>query len=507
MAIGRLPAARGGEAGSTRAPYVSGSGAALVSGSPAADRLTLSGRLAAGNKLALRHAGGQVRAFAAHPLRALGAAAGAIAGSMLHPVQAAGTVAAAFTRDPVDGLIQGAHLGSLWLAVGSVGVLGTSFALAPFTAGASLAWLPLAGSLGAAAAAGGAGALGVSLAKNEVDIARARTAADLDEQARELGNDVLNAGLLAAAGGAGKAFRSAYTGSRFARKVNPASLKRVSGRANAGLWAQVSRRLGIRPAAAGPAPVLKSQAAMKARAAFEVQRYLDGNPLGRRTVRDVADLSGPAKSAAKAPGNLRLAYHGTQEKFAAGIRKGGLKPSDIGDYGSGIYLGNKPEVAINYADDAYIAHPGPGDGIVYSVEFAPGRVLDFLAKKKAFEAWAKARFNPADASDAVNRLYTGSRTSVSPIVDVRWTRYINRYMAEKGYDSALIRNRDALRADYWMVPDPARVRLLQEFRFAQPTNRSALANGFLGAFAPLMRLRAALPLLRPNPATSRADSR
>jgi hypothetical protein len=122
-------------------------------------------------------------------------------------------------------------------------------------------------------------------------------------------------------------------------------------------------------------------------------------------------------------------------------------------------------------------------------------------------AWAKARFNPADASDAVNRLYSGSRTSVSPIVAVRWTRFINRYMAEKGYDSVLIRNRDALRADYWMVPDPSRVRLLQEFRFAQPTNRSALANGVLGAFAPLLRLRAALPLLRPAPATGQAQDR
>ncbi len=111
-------------------------------------------------------------------------------------------------------------------------------------------------------------------------------------------------------------------------------------------------------------------------------------------------------------------------------------------------------------------------------------VLDYLAERKAFLKWAKSNFDPTDLSDPVNRLYSSSKTSVSPLVDVRWTRYINRYMAEKGYDSVLIRNRDALGADYWMVPDPARIRLLQEIRFPQPTNRTALANGILGRLRP-----------------------
>ncbi|MBM3268716.1 MAG: hypothetical protein FJZ01_13825 [Candidatus Sericytochromatia bacterium] len=463
------------------------------------DRLELSaaGRLAAGNKLALVHAGRQLADFARHPVAIVGATLRGLYDSVRHPARTAARIAGTFATDPMDGIIQTSQFGSLALAIGSLGLMGGSFALAPFTAGASLAWLPLAGTLGAASAAAGAGGLLLSVGKNEADLLRARTSQDLDAQARELGGDLINLGILAAAGGAGRAFRGAYQGSRFARKVNPASLKRVSGRANAGMWAHVKRRFGF-----GPRPpefvgtAAASAGTLKARAALEVGRYLDRNPLGRRRISKIVDVG---DQRALGPG-WRLAYHGTQEKFAPAIRKGGLKPSDIGDYGSGIYLGSKPEVAINYADDAYLAHPGPGNGIVYSVAIEPGRVLDFLAAKRQFLAWAKRRFNPGDASDPLNRLYAGSRTSVSPLVDVRWTRYVNRYMAEKGYDSVLIRHRDAIGADYWMIPDPARVRVLQEIHFPQPSNRTALANGILGALAPLtrMRLRTALPLLRPR---------
>jgi hypothetical protein len=202
---------------------------------------------------------------------------------------------------------------------------------------------------------------------------------------------------------------------------------------------------------------------------------------GKRPLK-VEDLDMGSFAGVERLGEHRMVFHGTRSEISPLIRQNGLKVSDIGDYGSGLYFGGSAKIGVNYADDVSLGRSASATNrpAVYVAEMAPGKVLDYVSQKDDFLAWAKARFDPTDLSDPLNKLYHDPSVPVSKMVDNTWTRYLPQYCKEMGYDSILIRDWDGPGLDYWVVHDPKRVVLRQEIVVDAPENKFLVPPGFNG---------------------------
>ncbi|HEY9765878.1 MAG TPA: hypothetical protein V6C82_05915, partial [Chroococcales cyanobacterium] len=163
----------------------------------ASDRLQLSTaqKLKEGNKRAVGYAAESLKETVTHPFDTLKDMASGVADTVLHPEKALASVAERYGKSKVDGAIAAGNLGASVTGIGAIALTAGAFLAAPFTGGTSLALLPVAGSVGAVAGVIGLGSLGVSILKNQSDIAGAKTLSELEKQSKELGSDFASAGL------------------------------------------------------------------------------------------------------------------------------------------------------------------------------------------------------------------------------------------------------------------------------------------------------------------------
>lgn len=448
-----------------------------------ADTLKLSTgeKLKEGNKRAVKHAAQTLEGTVTHPLDTLRNTVRGMVDLIVHPEKALGGIAEKFRKDPVDGAIATANAGAAYAGIGAIALTAGAWLAAPFTAGTSLGLLPVAATLGSAAGAVGLGAAGASILKNQADIASAKTEADLERESRELGEDVAGVGMDALMAGAGKGLQKAAQQWK-PKNINPSSMQRA---ADAGADI-VKKKLGAgKNIPHGGIDVEGlSPEQVHAKGLQEVQKALDWSVQGERALEVRAVNRGSFEGLSNV-GERKLVFHGTREDVKELIRANGLKSSSIGDFGSGVYLATSAKTGLVYADDVTFARSASNSQhpTLYSVEIATGKVLDFHAEKDAFVKWAKARFNPTDLKDPVNQLYANPEVPVNPFVDNTWNRFLPRYMKEMGYDSILIRDAEGLGKDFWVVQDPKRIILRQEFSVAAPTNRELLPSSLNRAVA------------------------
>jgi hypothetical protein len=447
------------------------------------DALTLSTgqKLLEGNRRALKVAGSTLRDLVVHPLRTLGAMATGTFDLIANPHRIQEGLRAAFQRSPVDGAIHGVMLSASIAGVAALMTMGVAYGAALFTGGASLAILPAAGVAASWAGAIGVGALGASFIKNQVDVAGAKTEGSLAQQSQELGQDMASLGLAGATSavshGLGAAARKLKP-----KNVNPSAAQRAAYR----VQHQVKDKV-VDPAPAMPAANRgikidgKTRDHFRQRATQEVSEAMKDSVQGKRPLK-VEDLDMGSFEGVDRLGEHRMVFHGTRSEISPLIRQNGLQVSDIGDYGSGLYFGGSAKIGVNYADDVTIGRSASATNrpAVYVAEMAPGKVLDYVSQKDTFLAWAKARFDPTDLSDPLNKLYHDPSVPVSKMVDNTWTRYLPQYCKEMGYDSILIRDWDGPGLDYWVVHDPKRVVLRQEIVVDAPENKFLVPPGFNG---------------------------
>lgn len=447
------------------------------------DALTLSTgqKLVAGNRLALKAAGSTLLGFVTHPLQTLKSMASGAFDVIANPRRLQASMKAAFEKSPVDGAIQGVMLGASITGVAALLAMGVAYGAAFFTGGASLAILPAAGVAASWAGTLGVVAMGASFVKNQVDVATAKTQSGLEQQSQELGQDMASLGLAgttaAVSHGLGAAVRKVKP-----KNVNPSAAQRAAYRVKN----QVKDKV-VHPAPAVPAANRgikidgKTRDHFRQRATQEVSDALKESVQGARPLK-VDDLDMGGFEGVARLGEHRMVFHGTRSEISPLIRQNGLKVSDIGDYGSGLYFGGSAKIGVNYADDVTIGRSASATNrpAVYVAELAPGKVLDYVSQKDAFLQWAKARFDPTDLSDPLNKLYHNPSVPVSKMVDNTWTRYLPQYCKEMGYDSILIRDWDGPGLDYWVVHDPKRVVLRQEIVVDAPENKFLVPPGFNG---------------------------
>ncbi|HEY9898574.1 MAG TPA: hypothetical protein V6D00_05275 [Pantanalinema sp.] len=456
-------------------------GTAKLSAVPDRLHLSTAQKLKEGNRIALSEAGGTLAGVFTHPLGTLKSIARGIGDLVVHPDKAVASVADRFKRDPFDGVVATANLGAAYAGLGSLALVAGAFVAAPFTGGASLAILPLAGTLGSAAGAAGLVTLGASFAKNQVDIARSETRSELEKEAGELGADYANAGLQAVGYGAGKALHKA------AEAIKPKNLTPSSAqRAYDTLADKVREKLAHQQADAhgGVKTNDMSLEQVRQEGIRQVQEAVDWSVQGKRDLH-VVDVDRGSFDGLSDVGDRRLAFHGTREEIGELIVKNGFKPSEIGDYGSGVYLATSPKTGVGYADNVTISRSlGKNkQPVVVTTEVATGKVLDFLADKDRFLEWAKARFDPTDLTDPVNAPYVKPNVPVNPLVDNSYTRYLPRYAKEMGFDSILIRDAEGLGKDFWVVHDPSRLVIRQAISLDVPTNRELFPSTIDGRIA------------------------
>jgi hypothetical protein len=424
------------------------------------DRLRLSAgaRLWEGNKRAARTAGGILGWMVRHPEQAVTGIGKAMFRLAFTPWKAAGDVAARFRQDPVDGVILGTGMLAGFAGLASLGLGLAAVAAAPLTAGASLAVLPALGTVASVTGMVGLGSLGASIVKNQVDVARARTGAELAEQSAELGQDLANAGLAVATWGVGKGLKAGVrrlSGQRgAAAKFHHDSV--VSGN-------KLADRLG-RPsngvAEGGRATAGMTGEALRAEAAGRVEAAIARTPHGARGMK-VQAIDGPSLAGVPEAGEVRLAYQGRAGRTVPKVLENGLRPSAEGNYGPGVYLGSSADVAVRYADD-FFAQQRTGEAAgVFAVEMAPGKVFDWFKQKGEFHAWLDGRKDVPP--DALQLLPTFAR--------------------EKGYHSIFVRAVEGKGHDYWVVHDPARVALRQLHVIDPPPNVAILPNAGRAAVA------------------------
>ncbi len=447
------------------------------------DRLELSTsrKLEEGNKRAIGYAAASLKELAVHPIEALKGAVKGFSDLIIHPSEAISGVNDRFRKSTVDGLIASTNLGAAWAGIGALVLTAGALLGAPFTAGGSLALLPIAGTIGSVAGAAGAGALGASILKNEADIMGAQTKAELERESQELGADFANAGFEAISYGAGKAVQKAWKENK-PKNLNPATAQRNAVRVES----VIKEKLGLpnqgRPSGGTDVTAL-SLDQVREQAKKEVTEALDKTPQGKRILTS-KNIDRGSFEGLENLGERRLAYHGTRGEVEGLIRQNGFKNSEIGDFGSGIYLGSSAEVAVSYADDVAIGRGLSGaNPAVFTAEIASGNVMDYLKEKDAFLDWAKQRFSPDDLSNPVNQLYANPSVPVSPWIDNTWTRYLPDYAKEIGYDSILIRDMDGPGNDYWVLHDPKRVIVRQAITFDFPTNRELFPSSIDGKVA------------------------
>lgn len=443
------------------------------------DRLQLSTmqKLKEGNRRALSIAKDSLANTFNHPMETLRGLVKGIGDMIVRPGKALGAVAERFGTDPVDGMVAGANLGAAYVGLGSAALLAAAFLAAPFTGGASLALLPAAATLGSAAGVTGLVALGASFAKNQVDVATAKTRKELEQEAQELGADYANAGIQVVTVAAGKALHKGAEVIK-PKNINPSSVQRaydvVADKVREKLARQQVEHGGIKTTDLDLDGV-------RAEGIKQVQEAVDWSVQGNRQL-SVRNVDRGSFDALDDIGERRLTFHGTREEVSELIVANGFRPSDIGDFGSGIYLSTSPKTGLVYADDVTFArslgtnkHP-----TVFTAEVATGKVLDFLDHKEEFLKWAKANVDPNDLADPINQLYVKPSVPLNPLVDNTYTRFLPRYAKEMGYDTILVRNAEGLGKDFYVVHDPQRVLIRQAISVDPPTNRELFPSSIDG---------------------------
>lgn len=435
------------------------------------DRLQLSTweKLKEGNRRALSVATDSLSHTFTHPLDTLKSLAKGIGDLIAHPGKALTSVAVRFEQDPVDGAVAAVNTGAAYIGLASGVLLAAAFLAAPFTAGASLAILPLAGTVGSAAGITGLVSLGVSFAKNQVDVATAKTRTELEREAQELGTDYANAGFQVVSAAAGKALHQAAATVK-PKNINPSSVQRAYDM----VVDKVKEKLAHQSAGKGGGIRTTDMDldGVRAEGLKQVQEAVDWSVQGKRQL-SVRNVDRGSFDDLANVGDRYLTFHGTREEVKDLVIQNGFRSSDIGDFGSGIYLTTSPKTGLVYADDVTFArsvgtskHP-----VVFTAEVATGKVLDFLDEKETFLHWAKAHADPTDLADPVNQLYVKPSVPLNPLVDNTYTRFLPRYAREMGYDSILVRNAEGLGKDFWVIHDPRRVLIRQAISLDPPTNR------------------------------------
>jgi hypothetical protein len=453
-------------------------GTATLSALPDRLQLSIPQKLKEGNRLALASAGNSLMNVFKRPLDTLSSMAKGIGELLTRPDKALSAVAARFARDPVDGLIAGANLGASYTGIASLALVAGAFLAAPFTGGASLALLPVAGSLGSAAAVAGLATLGVSFTKNQVDIAGAQTRSELEAEAAELGTDYASAGIQVIGYGAGKALH------KVGEAIKPKNLTPSSAqRAYEMLADKVRQKLARQQADAHGGLKINDMSLdeIRAEGIRQVEEAVDWSVQGQRDLH-VRNLDLGSLDGLDNVGDRRLVFHGTREEIGALIAENGFKPSEIGDYGSGVYLATSPKTGLGYADNVTISRSvsKTAKPVVVTAEVATGNVMDYLSEKDVFLEWAKARFDPTDLADSVNAPYVKPSVPVNPLVDNSYTRYLPRYAKEMGIDSILIRDAEGLGKDFWVVHDTKRLVIRQAISLDTPTNRELFPSSIDG---------------------------
>lgn len=427
------------------------------------DRLALStgAKLLEGNRRALMTAGGIFAWMVRHPDAAIGGIGHAMLRLAVKPWEVAGDVAARFRRDPVDGVLLGTGMLAGWAGLAALAAGVGALVAAPFTAGASLALLPAIGAVASVGGMVGLGALGASIVKNQVDVARAGTKAELARESEELGQDLANAGLAAATWGAGKGLKAGFqrlSGS----KGQVAKFHHDSAATGNKLLDKLGRPTGRAPEGGVPTKGMAA-ASVRGEAATAVREALARTPHGERGFTTQA-VEGSSLAGLAEPGEVVLAYQGRNGRTIPKIMANGLKPSTEGNYGPGVYLGSSADVAVRYADDFFAGQKSPEAAGVFAAEIAPGRVFDWFKQKGEFLGWLEGRQDvPADI-----------------------TQLLPAFAKEKGYHSVFVRAIEGKGHDYWVVHDPARVGLRQLHVIDPPPNLEVLP-GAATAAAPLVK--------------------
>lgn len=449
----------------------------------APDRLELSTlqKLKEGNKIAIASARDSLMQVARKPLSMLSSIGQGIKTLLTEPQKAFAAVAERFKKHPVDGMIAGANLGASYAGLASLALVAAAFVAAPFTAGTSLSLLPAAATLGSVAGVTGLVSLGASFAKNQVDIATADTRQELETEARELGSDYANAGMQLVTYGASKALQKAADAIT-PKNLTPSSAQRVADT----LADKVRQKLARQQADAHGGVKVNDMSLdeIRAEGIRQVEDAMEWAVQGKRDLH-VVNLDRGSFDALDEIGDRRLVFHGTREEVGKLIEANGFKPSEIGDYGSGVYLATSAKTGIGYADNVTISRsPTPeAKSVVITAELATGKVMDYLSEKDRFMAWAKERFDPTDLSDPINGLYQKPSVPVNPLVDNSYTRYLPRYAKEMGYDTILIRDAEGLGKDFWVVHDTNRLIIRQAISLDAPTNRELFPSSIDGRIA------------------------
>lgn len=447
------------------------------------DRLQLSTfqKLKEGNRLALASAGNSLGQLFSKPLSLITGIGKGIKTLVTEPEKAFSAVGARFKQDPVDGLIAGANLGASYAGLGSLALVAGVFLTAPFTGGASLSLLPVAATLGSVAGVTGLATLGASFAKNQVDIATAETRQELEKEAQELGSDYANAGVQLATYGAGKALHKAVDAIK-PKNYTPSSAQRAYDM----LADKVREKLARQKADSHGGVKVNDMSLdeIRAEGIRQVEEAMDWSVQGKRELY-VENLDMGSFDVLDEIGDRRLAFHGTREEIGELIKANGFKPSEIGDFGSGVYLGTSPKTGLGYADNVTISRSPSPDAkpVVLTAEIATGKVMDYLSEKDRFMAWAKEHFDPTDLSDPINAPYVKPSVPVNPLVDNSYTRYLPRYAKEMGYDSILVRDAEGLGKDFWVVHDTNRLIIRQAISLDAPKNRDLFPTSIDGRVA------------------------
>ncbi len=448
----------------------------------ASDRLQLSTfeKLKEGNRKALAVAADTLSSTFTKPWETLKGMGRGIADLVTRPDKIIGTIADRFKKDPVDGMVAAANAGASYAGLASVALVAVAFLAGPFTGGASLALLPVAGTLGSAAGVTGLAALGASFAKNQVDLATAQTRTELDKEAQELGADYANAGIQVATMAAGKALHKGAEALK-PKNINPSSVQRAYDVVADKVREKLARLEGGK---GGVRTTDMSLDEVHAEGIKQVQDAVDWSVQGQRDL-SVLDIDRGSFDALDHIGERRLTFHGTRQEVRDLIVENGFRPSDIGDYGSGIYLGTSPKTGLVYADDVTFARSTGVDArpVVFTAEVATGKVLDFLDDKDNFLKWAMENVDPKDLADPINQLYENPSVPLNPFMDNSYTRFLPRYAKEMGYDSILVRNAEGLGKDFWVVHDPQRVLIRQAISVDAPRNRELFPSPIDGRIA------------------------
>lgn len=427
-----------------RAPGPPPGAAEAASPAPAqGDRLQLSTgqKLVKGNRAALGVAGGIIKGLVTNP----GAIFKGLGDMVAHPGRTLSHVAKRFGEDKLDGLLQGALAGSAYAGIAAMGLAGVGLLGAMFTGGASLALLPLAGTIGSLAGTVGVGAMGASLVKNQVDVATAATQGELDHQSAQLGEDFANLGLTAATLGATKGAGAAF------RKVMPRKMNLTKLHHDSFNTTNKIKDALLRQDPALPEGGLHIEGmdlgTFRNVAKAQVEEALAKIPQGHRPF-EVLDVDFGSFEGLANVGERRMVFHGTTGEARAAIRAEGLRPSEVGNYGKGVYMGSSADIGALYADDAaYVAASAERPG-VFAAEIAPGRVFDFRKQLAEFKDWNKQH-----------------------------GRGLQEFCREKGYDSVFVRAIEGRGHDYWVVHDPKRVILRNEFVFDPAPNQRLIPKG------------------------------